>query len=233
MPLAAAVVDVDGVIIASPHERAWREALQGLAAADRFTTAFYQSRVAGKPRLAGARAALAGLGVPDAERQAIGYAERKQRRLTELIDAGAFAAYPDAVRLLEAVHSLGIRLAAASSSKNANRMLARIRRSAAGSLLDLFDANLCGRDVPRGKPAPDLFLLAATALGADPESCFVVEDAPSGIEAAKAAGMAALGIARLGDTALLRDAGADLVVTSLDDVALEALATGRLCARVR
>jgi beta-phosphoglucomutase len=112
-------------------------------------------------------------------------------------------------------------------------MLARIRRSAAGSLLDVFDANLCGRDVPRGKPAPDLFLLAATALGADPESCFVVEDAPSGIEAAKAAGMAALGIARLGDTALLRDAGADLVVTSLDDVALEALATGRLCARVR
>ncbi len=61
-----------------------------------------------------------------------------------------------------------------------------------------------------------------------PGSCFVVEDAVSGVAAAKTAGMAALGVARLGDDELLRTAGADLVVTTLDDVSVEALAEGRL-----
>jgi beta-phosphoglucomutase len=56
----------------------------------------------------------------------------------------------------------------------------------------------------------------------------VVEDAGVGIQAAKAAGMAALGVSRLGDEALLRAAGADLVVTNLDDVAIEPLSGGHL-----
>jgi beta-phosphoglucomutase len=59
----------------------------------------------------------------------------------------------------------------------------------------------------------------------------VAEDAPAGIEAARSGGMAALGIARLGDAGLLRAAGADLVVTSLDDVAMDELAQGRLRGR--
>jgi beta-phosphoglucomutase len=61
-----------------------------------------------------------------------------------------------------------------------------------------------------------------------PAVCLVVEDAPAGVEAAKAGGMAALGVARLGDEALLRAAGADLVVTSLDEVAMDPLAEGLL-----
>jgi len=48
--LTAAIFDVDGVLLASPHERAWREALQCLAEPDHFTTAMYQAHVAGKPR---------------------------------------------------------------------------------------------------------------------------------------------------------------------------------------
>ncbi len=70
---AAAIFDVDGVLLASPHEQAWRDALTGLADPARFTTASYQAEVAGKPRLAGARAALAALGVADAERLAPPY----------------------------------------------------------------------------------------------------------------------------------------------------------------
>ena len=92
--LIAAIFDVDGVLLASPHERAWREALGGFAEPDRFTTAMYQAHVAGKPRLSGARAALEALGVPDAERQATAYAERKQKRLEELIDAGTCRGLP-------------------------------------------------------------------------------------------------------------------------------------------
>ena len=64
--LTAAIFDVDGVLLASPHERAWREALQGFADPDHFTTTMYQAHVAGKPRLSGALAALEALGVPDA-----------------------------------------------------------------------------------------------------------------------------------------------------------------------
>src|SRR5271165_7503420 len=125
--LTAAIFDVDGVLLASPHERAWREALEGFAEADRFTTAMYQADVAGKPRLAGARAALEALGVPDPGRQAVAYAERKQKRLEELIHAGAVAAFPDALRLAQALAALGWPMAVASSSKNANGMMSSIR----------------------------------------------------------------------------------------------------------
>jgi beta-phosphoglucomutase len=59
----------------------------------------------------------------------------------------------------------------------------------------------------------------------------VVEDAVAGVEAARAGGMAALGVARGDDVELLTDAGADLVVTTLDDVALDRLAEGRLAMR--
>ena len=66
LTLTAAIFDVDGVLVASPHERAWREALAGFADPAGFTTAFYQAHVAGKPRLDGARSALEQLGVAQA-----------------------------------------------------------------------------------------------------------------------------------------------------------------------
>ncbi len=229
--LAAAILDVDGVLLASPHERAWREALQGITDPARFTTAMYQAAVAGKPRRSGAVAALEALGVPNAAKLAPAYAASKQKRLEELIGAGGVKAFPDALRFVQAVRSLGWPMAVASSSKNANEMMKSIQMGAGRSLFDMFTANACGRDLTHGKPNPEIFLLAATALGIEPARCFVVEDAPAGIEAARAGGMAGLGVARLADAAGLRAARADLVVTSLDDVAMDALAEGRLCRR--
>src|SRR4029078_8966117 len=88
--LAAAIFDVDGVLVASPHERAWREALDGFGDPARFTTEFYQSRVAGKPRLDGARATLEGLGVPDAAAKVAEYARKKQVLIDQLIAEGSF-----------------------------------------------------------------------------------------------------------------------------------------------
>jgi len=229
--LTAAIFDVDGVLLASPHERAWREALKGFADPDRFTTAMYEAHVAGKPRLSGAFAALEALGVPDAMRQAAAYAEHKQKRLEELIHAGSVAAFPDALRFVRAVGALGWPMAVASSSKNANQMMRLIHLGAGRSLLDAFSVNVCGRDLRQGKPNPEIFLLAAAELRVAPAHCFVVEDAPAGIEAARAGRMTALGVARLRDAALLRAAGADLVVTSLDEIAIDELTDGRLCRR--
>jgi HAD superfamily hydrolase (TIGR01509 family) len=230
--LCAAIFDVDGVLLASPHERAWREALAGYADPSAFTAAIYEAQVAGKPRLDGARAALKAMGVSDADEKAPGYAAIKQTRLEALIHSGAVHAFPDALRFVEAVRALGWPMAAASSSKNANGMMKSIRLASGDSLFDAFVVNVCGRDLPHGKPAPDIFLLAASELNAAPKTCFVAEDAPAGIEAARAGGMAGLGIARLGDADLLRAAHAALVVTSLDEVSLSDLANGRLASRV-
>jgi beta-phosphoglucomutase len=95
-------------------------------------------------------------------------------------------------------------------------------------LLDILDANVSGWDFEQGKPHPEIFLTAAKELGVPPGEGFVVEDAANGVRAAKAGNMAALGLARADDEELLAGAGADLVVTSLDDVSLDALAEGRL-----
>lgn len=227
-PLEAVIFDVDGVILASPHERAWREALAGFADPALFTTALYQAEVAGKPRAAGALAALEALGVARAAALAPAYAAAKQARLEALVAAGAVAPFPDALRFLAALDARGMPMAAASSSKNARAMLAAIRLADGRRLLDLFAVDACGRDLPRGKPDPAIFLEAARELGAAPARCLVAEDAPAGIAAARAGGMAALGIARLEDAALLAAAGADLVIESFDALSLPALAAGRL-----
>ena len=226
--LTSAIFDVDGVLLASPHERAWREALAGYADPARFTTAVYQAKVAGKPRMAGALAALKAMGVSDAERLVPTYAAKKQARLEELIQAGSVMAFPDALRFVQALKELGWPMAVASSSKNADAMLKPIRLPDGSSLHDAFGVNVCGRDLRHGKPDPEIFLLAATGLHIAPAHCVVVEDAPAGIQAAHAGGMAGLGIARLQDAAGLEAQQASLVVTSLDEVALEGLGTGML-----
>jgi beta-phosphoglucomutase len=226
--LSSAIFDVDGVLMASPHERAWREALKGLAPEKRFTTALYQAHVAGKPRLAGARAALEALGVPGADGLAAEYALRKQAGLEVLVRTGAVEPFPDALRLVDAMAAIGWPMAVASSSKNANAMMGPVRLPSGRRLLNVFEANVCGRDLAKGKPDPELFLLAAAELGVEPVHCLVVEDAPTGIEAAVAGRMQGLGIARLDDSEGLRSAGAVLVVTSLDEVAVDRLPYGQV-----
>jgi len=226
--LTTAILDVDGVLLSSPHEQAWREALAGFADPARFTPAFYRSEVAGKPRRDGALAALIGLGVQDAARRAGAYATLKQARLEALIGTGRVAPFSDAIRFVQALKARGIRMAAASSSLNATGMMRSVTLEDGSDLLDLFALDVSGHAVAHGKPAPDLFLLAAAGMQARPGACFVVEDSPSGIRAARSAGMQGLGVARAGETALLMAAGATLVVESLDAVDLTALTEGRL-----
>jgi beta-phosphoglucomutase len=247
---AGAIFDVDGVLVDSPHERAWRDGLQELMegpwsniapettyAPERFTPQVYQSVMSGKPRMSGARAALEYFEVPDVDAHVDEYADRKQTMIIELIEAGEFHAFPDALRFILGVKDLGIKVAAASSSKNAGLFLRQIRLDTFAeenglsydfvtpglSLLDFFDADLSGRDFAQGKPHPEIFLTSASELAEPPDSCFVIEDAASGVQAAKAGNMAALGLARADDEEALAAAGADLVVTSLDDVDLDGL----------
>ncbi len=231
-----AIFDVDGVLVDSPHERAWRETLQELMesewrdlrertsyAPERFTSQVYQELVAGKPRMSGARAIMERFEVPNAEAMAEAYAERKQARIIELARRGEFHAFADALRFVLAVRAAGIRIAAASSSKNAGLFLRKIRLDtfaeqegvAPGwmtpglTLLDAFDVDISGREFEQGKPHPEIFLTAAHELGVEPHAAFVVEDAVSGVQAAKAGAFAALGVARHDDEALLAGVDAD------------------------
>jgi beta-phosphoglucomutase-like phosphatase (HAD superfamily) len=255
---AGAIFDVDGVLVDSPHERAWREGLRELMegpwrdiaprttyAPEKFTPQVYQSVMSGKPRMAGARAALEYFHVPDVDGHVDEYADRKQTMVIDLIEAGEFHAFPDALRFVLAVKDMSIRVAAASSSKNAKLFLRQIRLDTFAeenglsygfvkpglTLLEIFDADLSGRDFAQGKPHPEIFLASAAELGEAPQRCFVIEDAVSGIQAAKAGDMAGLGIARADDEDALAAADADLVVTSLDDVDLDGLREGALRSR--
>ena len=140
------------------------------------------------PRLAGARTVLEYFGVPDVDGRAGRYAAAKQEHVIKLIEMGQFVAFADAPRFILAVKAAGIPVAAASSSKNANLFLRQIRLDTFAAeqrldypfirpgltLLGRFDADISGRDFPRGKPDPMIFLTAAAELGAPPGRCLVV-----------------------------------------------------------
>jgi beta-phosphoglucomutase-like phosphatase (HAD superfamily) len=232
-PLRAAIFDVDGVLVDSPHERAWSEALDDLMRGDfadvaagsswrpgALGDAVYASLVAGRPREDGARAVLDHFGVPDPDGSRVArYAAVKQALLERLISERAFRPFDDGVRLLERCKAAGLRVAAASSSRNAPALLklVRVQDGQGPPVADVLDADLSGKPVAHGKPAPDIFLAAAEALGEDPAACVVVEDAPSGAAAAHAGGMRCIAVDRLGNADDLRAAGATWVVRSLDD----------------
>ncbi len=101
-----------------------------------------------------------------------------------VVDAGV-PLRPGIVELLDWLQVHGIPRAVATSTK---RPLA-LRKLRMAGLLDRFDAVCTSSDVAHPKPAPDVYLLAASALGVDPACCLVLEDSPTGVRAALAAGM--------------------------------------------
>ena len=115
--------------------------------------------------------------------------ERKNRYYVALIERmGKEALLPGATEILTALRRMGYKVAVASVSRNTRTVIGRL------GLTGLFDAIADGYSVERAKPAPDIFLYAAAALGVSPRECVVVEDAEAGIEGALAAGMLAVGL---------------------------------------
>lgn len=84
--------------------------------------------------------------------------------------------------------------------------------------LETFDAIVTGSEVEHKKPAPDLFLTAARKLDLPPQDCLVIEDAPNGVQAARAAGAYALGLTSSFSDQVLRDAGAQWIAPDLASV---------------
>ncbi|HLZ27332.1 MAG TPA: HAD family phosphatase [Chloroflexota bacterium] len=122
---------------------------------------------------------------------------------------------PGVVPLVKRARELGMRLGVASSSK---RLWIEATLRSLG-LADAFDAIVSGDDVQRGKPDPQIYLLAAEQVGIAPARCLAIEDAPKGVQSARAAGMTVLGV-RTPYTAHLHLEGVDRVVDSLADLEL-------------
>jgi beta-phosphoglucomutase-like phosphatase (HAD superfamily) len=108
---------------------------------------------------------------------------RKKGLINQLLAGGPITVLETA-KLLPVFHGkLSMAVASSGSRAGIEIVLKRF------GWQDYFAAVICGEDTQRGKPAPDLFLLAAEKLGASPESCIVFEDTAEGLEAARRAGM--------------------------------------------
>jgi len=125
---------------------------------------------------------------------------------------GRLQPLPGTHEFVAAARVRGLKLALATS---ADRVKLHGNLAAIQLPENAFDVTVTGTEVRRKKPYPDIFLLAAEKLGVAPMDCLVVEDAPSGLEAGKAAGCRCLGITSTFDGEKLRAAGANWTATDL------------------
>ncbi len=205
-PIEAVIFDLDGVLVSTDeqHYRSWKRLAEeeGIHFDRRVNR-----RCLGASRMESLEAVLrnAPRRYSDAEKAEL--AERKNRYYLELVEDLAPADVLPGVReLLCALKRRAVRLAVASGSRNAPSIVERL------GLRDAFEACVSGMDIAHSKPHPEVFLRVARRLGVPPKRCLVVEDAPSGVEAARRAGMRVLGVGRrpLAGTSLMVRSPADL-----------------------
>jgi beta-phosphoglucomutase len=182
----AVLWDLDGTLLDSSecHWSAWREIMVGQGrdmTYDDFIATFGQRNDYILRRLIGPHL------TPD-EIQRMG--ETKEQRYRALLQARGIQLLPGAEQWLRALRAAGWRQALASSAPWSNLDVIINTSTLQGRL----DALVSGEDTPQGKPAPDIFLLAAEKLGVPPAQCVVVEDSPAGVEGAWRAGMRCIGV---------------------------------------
>ena len=134
-----------------------------------------------------------------------------QRKTDYYQQHNQFAFYEGAEPLIETLRAHGLKMAVVSGGS-----AARLRKPPTADLLHQFAVVVTGDDVRRTKPAPDPYLVAAERLAVSPDRCLVIENAPLGIEAAKAAGMACIAITST--LAARHLAKADQVLRNLSEV---------------
>lgn len=183
------IFDLDGVLVHTDelHFTAWATIASELGIPfDRTVNA----RLRGVSRAESLALLLEGkptLDLSEAERDAL--CEKKNRLYRQSLATLTPADIPPKTReLLAGLRVRGIRLAIGSSSRNAPLILERV------GLTDAFDAVVDGSMLTAAKPDPEVFLRAAALLRLAPSVCAVVEDAPAGIQAARRAGMVAIGL---------------------------------------
>lgn len=234
----AVLFDLDGVLTdtARVHSAAWKETFdkylrhRAEAIREDFVPfdieSDYRTFVDGKPRFDGADTFLRSRNIvlpwgnpsdPSGYETVCAIGNMKNQLIGRKVDEQGVDVYPGSLRVLKELRERGIALGVVTSSANATAVL-----EAAG-LTHFFSTQVDGKVAAerglRGKPNPDPFLEAARRLSVDPSQAVVVEDAISGVQAGRSGRFGlVIGVCRHEDTAALRAAGADLVVTDLAEL---------------
>ncbi|KDR96229.1 beta-phosphoglucomutase [Peptoclostridium litorale DSM 5388] len=205
--IKACIFDLDGVVVYTDqyHYQAWKKLANHMGYD---LTPFENLMLKGLSRRDSLDTLLEMKGIRACENEKLMLSELKNkwyRRLLKDIDMSAVA--KGAEDLIHDLRSAGMKTALASSSKNAGIVVKKLR------LEGLFDVIVDGNMVSASKPDPEIFVKCAGMLKVDPNKCIVFEDAQSGIDAAKSAGMHTVAICE--ETSLK---GADISVKTISNV---------------
>ncbi len=204
--IKGAIFDMDGVIVDTVpiHFRAWKKMFAEYGR--NFTFRDYEKKVDGIPRTDGARAILTDLSPEELNKAT----DKKQKYFLEYLKKEKIPIFQTTIKLIKELKSKDIKVGVISSSKNAPYILKKT------GILKLIDVEVNGNEITKGKPHPQIFLMAAKKMGLKPKNCIVFEDAILGVRAAKRAKMLCVGIDRRNDPDRLKEA--DLVVSDLKEI---------------
>lgn len=203
----AIIFDLDGVICSTDryHYLAWK------ALADRLGIPFDEQKnrlLRGVSRMESLEIILGEHSADYSEEQKVAMADEKNEIYKKFLAAMTPGDLSKEVRMtLHTLRQRGYLLAIGSSSKNTRQILNQL------GLGDFFDAVADGTQISRSKPDPEVFLLAASMLGVRPENAVVIEDAQSGVRAAKAGRFRAIGIRTEGN-----DPDSDITIKRLENL---------------
>jgi beta-phosphoglucomutase len=202
----AAIFDLDGVIVDTVplHFQAWKRMFEGYGR--KFTFQDYKEKVDGIPRTDGCRAVLTDL----SDEELLEATEIKQKYFLEYLEKGNIPVFESTIKLMTDLKNRGVKIAVISSSKNLPYISKRT------GINKLVEVEISGNEITKGKPDPQIFLMAAKETGISPENCVVFEDAILGVEAAKRAEMLCVGIDRHNDPRSLEQA--DIIVNDLSEI---------------
>lgn len=208
------IFDLDGVLLSTDeyHYLAWKQLADKLGI---YFDKTINNKLRGVSRMASLEIILGERSGEFTEEQKVGFASEKNDVYRNLLSQMSPSSVTDDVRTtLDKIRHAGLKTAIGSSSKNTKYILERT------DLSRFFDAVSDGNNITRSKPDPEVFLKAAEFIGLQAAECLVIEDAHSGIDAAKAGGFTAVAI---GDATTHK--GADYKITNLSDL-LEILNIG-------
>jgi len=186
--IKACIFDLDGVIVDTAHYHflAWKRLAKELGIE---LTPDHNERLKGVSRMRSLEIILelGGISLSNDEKEKL--ANKKNVWFVDYIERMVpEEIFPGVRSLIHELKARGIKVALASSSKNAKTVIQLL------GIQNEFDAVVDGGMITHSKPHPEIFLLAASRLGVAPHECLVFEDAEAGVEAALAAGMKCIGI---------------------------------------
>lgn len=189
--IKAVIFDLDGVIVHTDHFHylAWKDLADKLGV---YFDEIINNRLRGVSRMQSLDIILERSEKVYSDEEKVIFATEKNERYRDYLKTMTYDDVTKEVRTtLDRLKEKGIKIAIGSSSKNARFILDQVQ-------LNVFDAISDGNNISHSKPDPEVFLKASEFLGIEPKYCLVVEDAVSGIEAGKNAGMltASVGDAR-------------------------------------